>query len=129
MPLKSLKGNLLVAFSGLFDFFITSASAKWAMMAPVFVPMFALLGFTPECTQVVFRIGASVVNIITPCFPYLPIIIAAARRYEPKAGVGTLISLMLPYSIAFFVAWTALLLVFYALHWPIGPGVMMRLGG
>ncbi len=119
----------LIVFSGSLDFFITSASAKWAMMAPVFVPMFALLGFTPECTQVVFRIGASVVNIITPCFPYLPIIIAAARRYEPKAGVGTLISLMLPYSIAFAIFWTALLLVFYGLNWPIGPGVMMRLPG
>lgn len=119
----------LIFFSASFDFFVTSASAKWAMMAPVFVPMFAMLGFTPECTQVVFRIGASVVNIITPCFPYLPIILAAARRYEPKTGTGTLISLMLPYSLAFLVAWTVLLLVFYWLHWPIGPGVMMRLAG
>ncbi len=119
----------LILFSASLDFFITSASAKWAMMAPVFVPMFAMLGFTPECTQVVFRIGASVVNIITPCFPYLPILIVAARRYDPKAGAGTLISMMLPYSIAFLVSWTALLLVFYWLHWPIGPGVMMRLPG
>jgi aminobenzoyl-glutamate transport protein len=119
----------LVLFSASFDFFITSASAKWAMMAPVFVPMFALLGFTPECTQVVFRVGASVVNIITPCFPYLPILIAAARRYDPKAGAGTLISMMVPYSIAFLIAWTALLLTFYLLHWPIGPGVPMRLPG
>ena len=119
----------LVLFSASLDFFITSASAKWAMLAPVFVPMFAMLGFTPECTQVVFRIGASVVNIITPCFPYLPILIAAARRYDPKFGVGSLISAMLPYSIAFLVAWTALLLVFYGLNLPIGPGVMMRLPG
>jgi len=119
----------LVFFSASFDFFITSASAKWAMMAPVFVPMFALLGFTPECTQVVFRIGASVVNIITPCFPYLPIIIAAGRRYDPKFGVGNLIATMVPYSLAFLVVWTLLLLVFHALNWPIGPGVMMRLAG
>ena len=119
----------LLLFSASFDFFVTSASAKWAMLAPVFVPMFAMLGFTPECTQVVFRIGASVVNIITPCFPYLPIILAAARRYEPRTGTGTLIAMMVPYSIAFLIAWTALLLVFYGLHWPIGPGVMMRLPG
>jgi aminobenzoyl-glutamate transport protein len=119
----------LILFSASLDFFITSASAKWAMMAPVFVPMFALLGFTPECTQVVFRIGASVVNIITPCFPYLPILIAAARRYDPRAGAGTLISMMLPYAIAFLIAWTALLLVFYWLNLPIGPGVGMRLAG
>lgn len=119
----------LILFSASLDFFITSASAKWAMMAPVFVPMFALLGFTPECTQVVFRIGASVVNIITPCFPYLPILVAAMRRYDPKAGTGTLIAMMVPYSIAFLVAWTLLLVVFYLLNWPIGPGVMMRLPG
>ena len=119
----------LVFFSASFDFFITSASAKWAMMAPVFVPMFAMLGFTPECTQVVFRIGASVVNIITPCFPYLPIIIAAGRRYDPKFGVGNLIATMVPYSLAFLVVWTLLLLAFYTLNWPIGPGVMMRLTG
>ncbi len=119
----------LVLFSGFFDFFITSASAKWAMMAPVFVPMFAMLGYTPECTQVVFRIGASVVNIITPCFPYLPIIIAAGRRYDPKFGVGNLISLMVPYSLTFLVVWSLLLILFYALNWPIGPGVMMRLPG
>ena len=119
----------LIVFSASLDFFITSASAKWAMMAPVFVPMFAMLGFTPECTQVVFRIGASVVNIITPCFPYLPIILAAARRYDPKFDTGTLISMMVPYSIAFLVAWTLLLLGFYWLNWPIGPGVMMRLAG
>jgi len=119
----------LIFFSASFDFFITSASAKWAMMAPVFVPMFAMLGFTPECTQVVFRIGASVVNIITPCFPYLPIIIAAGRRYDPKFGVGNLVSTMVPYSLAFLVVWTLLLLVFYGLNWPIGPGVMMRLAG
>jgi aminobenzoyl-glutamate transport protein len=119
----------LIFFSGFFDFFITSASAKWAMMAPVFVPMFAMMGFTPECTQVVFRIGASVVNIITPCLPYMPIILAGVRRYDPKAGAGTIISMMVPYSIAFLVSWTALLLLFYALNWPIGPGVMIRLSG
>ena len=117
----------LVLFSGAFDLVITSASAKWAMMAPVFVPMFAMLGFTPEATQVVFRIGASVVNIVTPCFPYLPIILVAARRYDAKAGNGTIISLMIPYSIAFLVAWTVLLLVFYGLHLPIGLGVQILL--
>ena len=128
-----LEGGLLlvgfVFFSGFFDLFITSASAKWAIMAPVFVPMFALLGFTPECTQVVFRIGASVVNIITPCFPYLPIVLVAARRYDPKIGIGTIIAMMVPYSLAFLVSWLTLMLVFYFLHWQIGPGVMMRLPG
>jgi aminobenzoyl-glutamate transport protein len=95
---------------------------------PIFVPMFTLLGFTPEATQAVFRVGDSSTNIVTPLMPYMPFVIAAAQRYDPKAGTGTLISLMLPYSIAFLVMWTALLLVFYALGWDIGPGVGMRLG-
>jgi aminobenzoyl-glutamate transport protein len=119
----------LVLFAGTLNMFITSASAKWAVLAPVFVPMFVLLGFTPEATQVVFRIGDSSTNIITPCLPYIPIILAAARRYVPKTGTGTLVSIMLPYSIAFFLSWTTLLLVFYGLGWALGPGVMMRLPG
>jgi aminobenzoyl-glutamate transport protein len=118
-----------VLFATLIDLFITSASAKWAIMAPVFVPMFALLGFTPEGTQAVFRIGASCGNIITPLLPYMPFILTAAQRYDRKAGAGTLISLMIPYSVTFLVFWTALLLLFYAMHWPIGPGVYLRLAG
>ena len=119
----------LVLFSASLDSFITSAPARWAMLAPVFVPMFAMPGFTPGYAQVVFRIGASVVNIITPCFPCLLILIVAARRYDPKAGAGALISMMLPHSSAFPVSWTALLLMSCWLNRPIGPGVMMRLPG
>jgi aminobenzoyl-glutamate transport protein len=125
-------GLLLVAFilfaAGL-NLFITSASAKWAILAPVFVPMFALLGFSPEGTQVVFRVGDSCTNIVTPLLPYMPFILAAAQRYDPKAGTGTLISLMLPYSLTFLVFWTALLLAFHTFGWPIGPGVHLRLAG
>ncbi len=119
-------GTLLLAFilltAGL-DLFMSSASAKWAIMAPVFVPMFVLLGFTPEATQVVYRIGDSSVNIISPLMPYMPFILAYAQRYAPRTGMGTLITMMLPYSIVFLVMWTLLLLVFYWLGWPIGPGV------
>ncbi len=111
------------------NLFITSASAKWAFMAPVFVPMFVLLGFTPEGTQAIFRVGDSATNIVTPLFPYLPFILATARKYEPKAGAGTLVSMMLPYSGAFLVFWTLLLVLFDVLRWPIGPGVFMRLPG
>ncbi len=125
-------GMLLVVFVGFaasLNLLITSASAKWAILAPVFVPMFMLLGLTPEGTQVVFRIGDSCTNIITPLLPYMPFILAAAQRYDPRAGTGTLISLMLPYSAVFIVSWTALLLTFYFLGWPIGPGVHLRLPG
>jgi aminobenzoyl-glutamate transport protein len=123
-------GPLLVAFvllTALVNLFMTSASAKWAIMGPVFVPMFVLLGFTPEATQVVFRIGDSSTNIVTPILAYMPFIIAVVERYQPKAGSGTVIAMMIPYSVTFIVFWTALLLVFYGLHWPIGPGVGIRL--
>jgi aminobenzoyl-glutamate transport protein len=118
-----------VIFAATLNLLITSASAKWAIVAPIFVPMFALLGFTPECTQVVFRVGDSSTNIVTPLMPYMPFVLAAAQRYEPRAGVGTLISMMLPYSAAFLPLWTALLMLFYALGWDIGPGVGIRLPG
>ncbi len=123
-------GPLLVGFvlfAAALNLLITSASAKWAIVAPIFVPMFALLGFTPEATQAVFRVGDSCTNIVTPLLPYMPFILAGAQRYDRKAGTGTLITLMLPYAAIFLVAWTALLLTFYALGWDIGPGVGMRL--
>jgi aminobenzoyl-glutamate transport protein len=116
-----------VVFAATLNLFITSASAKWAIVASIFVPMFALLGFTPEATQAVFRVGDSSTNIVTPLLPYMPFILAAAQRYDPKAGTGTLITLMLPYSVVFLVMWTSLLLLFYTLGWDIGPGVGMRL--
>jgi len=117
-----------VLFAAALNLLITSASAKWAILAPVFVPMFTLLGFTPEATQAVFRVGDSSTNIVTPLMPYMPFVLAAAQRYDPKAGTGTLITLMLPYSVVFLVMWTALLLAFYTLGWDIGPGVGIRLG-
>jgi aminobenzoyl-glutamate transport protein len=119
----------LVLFAAALNVFLTSASAKWAILAPVFVPMFTLLGFTPEGTQAVFRIGDSSTNIITPLMPYMPFVLAAAQRYDPRAGTGTIVAMMIPYSIAFLMFWTMLLLAFYLLGWPIGPGVGIRLPG
>jgi aminobenzoyl-glutamate transport protein len=118
---------VLVVFSAAINLLMTSASAKWAIIAPVFVPMFMLLGITPEGTQAVFRIGDSSTNIVSPLLPYLPFLLTCARRYQERAGVGTLLSLMLPYSLVFLAFWTCLLLLFYGLGWPIGPGVPMRL--
>jgi len=123
-------GPLLVGFvlfTAAINLLITSASAKWAVVAPVFVPMFILLGFSPEGTQAVFRVGDSCTNIITPMFPYIPFIVATVQRYDPKAGPGTLITLMIPYSITFLILWTTLLLLFNGFGWPIGPGVHMLL--
>lgn len=110
---------LLAAFLNLF---MGSASAKWAIMAPIFIPMMMELGFAPEFTQLAYRVADSSTNIITPLMPYFAMIVVFAKRYDKKSGIGTLISTMLPYSISFLVAWTILLAVFYFFGLPIGPG-------
>lgn len=121
---------LIVAFillTSVINLVMGSASAKWAVMAPVFVPMFMLLGYTPELTQVAFRVGDSVTNIISPMMSYFALIAAYLQRYSRDAGMGTLIATMLPYSVVFFLAWTVLLIVWYAAGWPLGPGTLMHL--
>jgi aminobenzoyl-glutamate transport protein len=91
-------------------------------MAPVFVPMFMLLGYSPELTQAGYRIGDSVANVITPVMTYFPLVVAFAQRYDRNAGIGTIMAAMMPYSVAFFVLWTLLLIVWYLLGLPLGPG-------
>lgn len=113
---------LFVFVCALINLFIASASAKWAVIGPVFVPMLMIMGYSPEVTQAAYRVGDSVTNIITPLMPYLPLIIAFAQKYEPKTGLGTLMALMLPYSLAFAIAWTALLALWLLLGLPLGPG-------
>jgi aminobenzoyl-glutamate transport protein len=116
---------LIVSFiiiTVLLDLVLGSASAKWAVMAPVFVPMFMLLGYSPELTQAGYRIGDSVANIITPLMSYFPLVVAFAQRYDKKAGIGTVMATMLPYSVTFFILWTLLLIVWYLLGLPLGPG-------
>lgn len=103
------------------NIFIGSASAKWAIMGPVFVPMLMLMGYSPELAQNAYRIGDSVTNIISPLLPYFPIIIAFARKYDPKVGIGTLISIMIPYSFGFLILWSAMLVVWLAFGLPLGP--------
>jgi aminobenzoyl-glutamate transport protein len=103
------------------NLFMGSASAKWALMAPVFVPMFMLLGYSPELTQVAYRVGDSVTNVISPMMSYFALIIAFFQRWEPKAGIGTLVATMLPYSVVFLVGWATLFAVWVGLGLPIGP--------
>ena len=95
-----------VLLSALINLFIGSASAQWAIMAPIFVPMLMLLGYTPEVTQLVFRIGDSASNIITPLMVYFPLIVAFGQRFEKNLKIGTLIATMLPYSLAFLMSWS-----------------------
>ena len=121
---------LLVAFvlvSATINLFMGSASAKWAIMAPVFVPMFMLLGYTPEFTQTAYRIGDSTTNIISPMMTYFALIIAFMQRYQSTAGLGTLVATMLPYSFTFLVGWTVLLVVWILAGWPVGPGAALYL--
>ena len=110
---------LVTAFINLF---IGSASAKWAIMAPIFVPMLLELNIAPEMTQMAYRIADSSTNIISPLMSYFAMIIVFAQRYDKKSGIGTLVSTMLSYSIAFLIVWTLLLMVWYYLGLPLGPG-------
>jgi aminobenzoyl-glutamate transport protein len=108
---------LLTAFVNLF---IGSASAKWALLGPIFVPMLMQLGISPELTQAAYRIGDSSTNIITPLMPYFPLIVVYCQRYVTRTGIGTLVSLMVPYSLTFLVTWTVLLMVYWGLGIPLG---------
>lgn len=109
-----------VLVTALVNLFMGSASAKWALMAPVFVPMLMLVGFPPELTQAAYRIGDSTTNMISPLLPYFPLIIVYAQKYDKKSGVGTLISLMIPYSLSFLFIWLLMLVVWVALKIPLG---------
>lgn len=103
------------------NLFVGSASAKWAIMSPIFVPMLMLLGYSPELAQASFRIGDSITNILTPLMLYFPLVIIFVRKYNKDYGIGTLVSVMMPYSIVFGVLATALLIIWIAFGIPLGP--------
>ena len=105
-----------------------SASAQWAITAPIFVPMLMTIGYTPQVIQAAYRIGDSTTNIITPMMSYFGLILAFASRYDRKLGIGTIIATMLPYSVAFLVAWMVLFYVWvFGLGMPVGPGTELML--
>lgn len=112
----------IVFLTATVNLFVGSASAKWALIGSVMVPMLMELGVSPDFTQAAYRVGDSSTNIITPLLPYFPLIIVFCRKYVQSTGIGTLIALMLPYSVAMLVCWTAFLLGFWALDIPLGVG-------
>ena len=112
---------LLVLFTGMINLMIGSASAKWSMMAPIFVPMLMLGGISPEAAQAAFRVGDSSTNIITPLMPYFALVLGFARRYQPDTGIGNLLALMLPYSLTLLLGWSLFLFVWVAAGLPLGP--------
>ncbi|MCY3593791.1 MAG: AbgT family transporter [Bacteroidetes bacterium] len=110
---------LLTAFVNLF---VGSASAKWALLAPIFVPMLMQVGISPDLTQAAYRVGDSSSNIITPLMPYFPLVVVYCQKYFKQTGIGTLTSIMIPYSVTFLIAWTAFLVLYWVLGIPLGLG-------
>lgn len=112
----------LVLMTAVVDIFIGGVVPKWAIFAPIFVPLFIQLGISPDLAVAAYRVGDSPINIATPLMPYFALIVIFAERYRKNAGVGSIISLMLPYTVVLLVAWTALLVLWYLLGVPLGPG-------
>ncbi len=118
-PSVTIVGVILVAAT--VNLVVGSASAKWALLAPILVPMLMSLGLSPELTQAGYRVGDSCTNIITPMMPYFPLVVVFGQRYVKGTGIGTLVSLMLPYTVVFMIVWTAYLLLYWNLGLPLGP--------
>ncbi|WGH92721.1 AbgT family transporter [Auritidibacter ignavus] len=112
---------LFMLFTGLVNLFIGSASAKWAMLAPIMVPIMMQLGISPEFTQAAYRVSDSATNILSPLMTYFALIIVVAQRYDKKIGIGSLVSVMLPYSLAFWAVWTLMTIGWMGLDLPLGP--------
>ncbi|MBL7105797.1 MAG: AbgT family transporter, partial [Bacteroidales bacterium] len=112
---------LFILLAATINMLMGSASAKWAILAPIFIPMFMIMGYSPELSQVVYRIGDSVTNVISPMMSFFALIIAFVQKYDPKAGIGTIIATMVPYSIVFFIFWVLLLVVWLTMGLPLGP--------
>ncbi|MEM7105254.1 MAG: AbgT family transporter [Bacteroidota bacterium] len=110
----------IVFLTGFVNLFVGSASAKWALLAPIFVPMLMQLGYSAELTQAAYRVGDSSTNIITPLMPYFPLVVVFCQRYFKQTGIGTLVSIMIPYSIAFLILWTIFLVIFWIIGIPLG---------
>ncbi|UNM97234.1 AbgT family transporter [Ignatzschineria rhizosphaerae] len=117
--------TLIIGFiiiTSIINIFIGSASAKWALLAPIFVPMFLFLGYHPAFTQAIYRVGDSITNPITPMMAYLPLLLSFAKKYDKNMGLGTLISNLFPYSLALGIVWTLFVLIWYWFGLPVGPG-------
>lgn len=117
---------LFILLSAAINMLMGSASAKWAILAPIFIPMFMIMGYSPELSQVVYRIGDSVTNVISPMMSFFALIIAFVQKYDPKAGIGTIIATMVPYSVVFLVVWIILLVIWILLGLPLGPDATLH---
>jgi aminobenzoyl-glutamate transport protein len=118
----------LVIVTLIVDLIIPAAIAKWALLAPIFVPLFLRLGVAPQTVLAAYRVGDSPMNVVTPLMAYFPLIVVFTRRYRKDAGIGTVVSLMLPYVVVLTVLWTAFFIAWYALGIPLGPGSPVHSG-
>ena len=112
----------IVLLTAFVNIFVGSASGKWGLLAPIFVPMLMSLGISPDLTQAAYRVGDSSTNIITPLMPYFPLVVVYCQRYVKNTGIGTLTAMMLPYSMWFLLTWTIFLLIYFAIGLPLGIG-------
>ncbi|WP_113906351.1 AbgT family transporter [Aliidiomarina celeris] len=110
----------IIMLVAIINLFVGSASAKWLLISPIFVPMLMQLGISPDLTQAAYRVGDSVSNIITPLLPYFPLVVVYCQRYVKSTGIGTLVSMMLPFSVALGIVWTAFLLLYWTVGIPLG---------
>jgi len=110
----------IILLTAIVNIFVGSASGKWGLLAPIFIPMLMSLGISPDLTQAAYRVGDSSTNIITPLMPYFPLVVVYCQRYVKGTGIGTLTALMLPYSMSFLVLWTIFLLIYFAIGLPLG---------
>jgi aminobenzoyl-glutamate transport protein len=110
----------IILLTATVNLLVGSASAKWALLAPIFVPMLMQVGLSPELTQAAYRVGDSTANIITPLMPYFPLVVVFAKRYTKDAGIGTIASMMMPYPVTLIVLWTLFLLAYWGLGIPLG---------
>ncbi|WZL72580.1 AbgT family transporter [Clostridiaceae bacterium 35-E11] len=116
-----------IVITTIVNLFIGSGSAKWALLAPIFVPMLSLMGFSPAFVQLAYRIGDSATNPMSPLFPYFPVVLAFAQEYDENAGVGTLLSLMIPFCLTFLVIWIVQMIIWMVFNLPLGPDAVIHL--
>ncbi len=110
----------IIGLSAIVNLLVGSASAKWALLSPIFVPMLMQLGLSPELTQAAYRVGDSSTNIITPLMPYFPLVVVFCQKYVKSTGIGTVVSLMLPYSVCLLIGWTIFLVIYWLVGIPLG---------
>jgi aminobenzoyl-glutamate transport protein len=125
IPALPLLILFIIVIVGL-DFILPGVVPKWAIFAPIFIPIFIRLGVGPQTVLAAYRIGDSPVNTLTPLMVYFPFIVTVAQRYRKDAGVGTIVSIMLPYAVIMLIAWIVLFAIWFLLNIPLGPGYLPR---